>query len=73
MRAELWKSVQKLYAVGILVYFAGAGILALSISDFSQWASFMGRHAVYAFAWPIAAAAQIKSWLEPSGLERSLP
>ena len=27
MRAEIWKAVQKLYAVGILVYFAAAGIL----------------------------------------------
>ena len=40
--------VRKLYAVGILVYFAAGGILAISISDFSDWASFMGRHAVYA-------------------------
>ena len=73
MRAKLWEAVQKLYAVGILVYFAWAGILALSITDFSQWASFMGHHAVYAFAWPIATAAQIKSWPELRGLERSLP
>jgi len=73
MRAKLWEAVQKLYAVGILVYFAWAGIFALSITDFSQWVSFMGHHAVYAFAWPITAAAQINSWLEPSGLEPSLP
>src|SRR5438105_2389508 len=55
MRAEIWEAVQKLYAVGILVYFAAAGIVGVSISDFSDWASFMGRHAVYAFAWPVAA------------------
>jgi hypothetical protein len=67
MRAEFWRSVQKLYVVGILVYFAWAGILAFSITDFSQWASFMGRHAVYAVAWSIATAVQIKSWPEPRG------
>jgi hypothetical protein len=33
----------------------------------------MGHHAVYAFAWPIATAVQIKSWPELRGLERSLP
>src|SRR5438477_8094353 len=67
MRAEIWKAVQKLYAVGILVYFAAAGIVGVSISDFSDWASFMGRHAVYAFAWPVAAGAEIDSWRGPSG------
>src|SRR5436305_7848535 len=61
MRAEISKAVQKLYAVGILVYFAAAGIGGVSISDFSDWASFMGRHAVYAFAWPVAAGAEINS------------
>ena len=61
MRAKIWKAVQKLYAVGILVYFAAAGIGGVSISDFSDWASFMGRHAVYAFAWPVAAGAEIDS------------
>ena len=45
MRIEILKAVQKLYAVGILVYFAAAGIGGISISDFSDWASFMGRHA----------------------------
>ena len=64
--------VRKLYAVGILVYFAAGGILAISISDFTDWASFMGRHAVYAVAWPAAAVAEINSWREPSGLLRSL-
>ena len=72
MRAEIWKAVQKLYAVGILVYFAAAGILGVSISDFSDWASYMGRHAVYAFAWPITAGAEINSWRGPSGLPRWL-
>jgi len=43
MHAEIWKAVQKLYAVGILAYFAAAGIGGVSISDFSAWASFMGR------------------------------
>src|SRR2546423_15421096 len=62
MRAEIWKGVQKLYAVGILVYFAAAGIGGVSISDFSDWASFMGRHAVYAFAWPVAAGGPDGSW-----------
>ena len=33
MRAEIWKAVQKLYAVGILVYFAAAGIVALLIAS----------------------------------------
>src|SRR6266576_910072 len=68
--AEIWKAVQKLYAVGILVYFAAAGIGGVSISDFSDWASYMGRHAVYAFAWPVAAGAEIDSWRGPSGLPR---
>ena len=72
MRAEIWKAVQKLYAVGILVHFAAAGIVGVSISDFSDWASFMGRHAVYAFAWPVAAGAEIDSWRGPSGLPRWL-
>src|SRR5204862_8223458 len=67
MRAEIWKAVQKLYAVGILVYFAAAGIGGVSISDFSDWSSFMGRHAVDAFAWPVAAGAEIASWRSPSG------
>ena len=60
MRAEIWKAVRKLYAV-ILVYFAAGGILAVSISDFSDWASFMGRHAVYAVAWPATAVAESNS------------
>jgi len=72
MRAEFWKAVRKLYAVGILVYFAAGGILAISISDFADWASFMGRHAVYAVAWPAAAVAEINSWREQSGRLRSL-
>ena len=61
MRADLWRAIQKLYVVGILVYFAMAGILAMWIDDFSEWNSYMGRHAVYAFAWPVAAAVQINS------------
>ena len=72
MRAEIWKAVQKLYAVGILVYFAAAGILGVSISDFTDWASFMGRHDVCAFAWRITAGAEINSWRGPSGLPRWL-
>jgi hypothetical protein len=72
MRAEVWKAVRRLYAAGILVYFAAASILAISIADFSDWASFMGRHAIYAFAWPLAAAAQINSWRR-SGLQGWLP
>lgn len=41
--------------------------------DFSEWVPFMGRHAVYAVAWPAAAVAEINSWREPSGRLRSLP
>src|SRR5256885_9934191 len=70
MRAEILKAVQKLYAVGILVYFAAAGIGGVSISDFSDWASFMGRHAVYAFAWPVAAGGAIVLWWGPPGAGR---
>jgi hypothetical protein len=64
--------VRKLYAAGILVYFAAASILAISIADFSDWASFMGRHAIYAFGWPAAVAAQINSWRQ-SGQRGWLP
>src|SRR5437868_15477075 len=70
MRAEIWKAVQKLYAVGILVYFAAAGIGGVSIFDFSDWASFMGRHAGYAFAWPVAAGAEVGFWPGPTVLPR---
>lgn len=72
MRAEIWKAVRNLYAAGILVYFGAAGILAVSMPDFSEWVSFMGRHAVYAVAWPAAAVAEINSWREPSGRLGSL-
>jgi len=72
MHAEIWKAVQKLYAVGILAYFAAAGIGGVSISDFSAWASFMGRHAFYAFAWPVVVGAEIDSWRGPSALRRWL-
>jgi hypothetical protein len=71
MRTEVWKAVRRLYAAGILVYFAAAGVLAISIADFSDWASFM-CHTVYAFAWPVAAAAQINSWRR-SGQRAWLP
>jgi hypothetical protein len=60
--AEVWKTVRKLYAAGILVYFGASGVLAIPITDFSDWASFMGRQAAYAFAWPAAAVAQVRSW-----------
>jgi hypothetical protein len=69
MRTELWNAFQKLYATGILVYFAAAGVLALSITDFPDWLSFMGRHAVYSFAWPVAAAVQINSWRGSGGAQ----
>ena len=66
MRAKFWKTVRKLYTLGILVYFAVAGIRAVSIPDFSDWVSYMGFHAIYAFAWPIALPIDIISW-RPSG------
>jgi hypothetical protein len=72
LRTEIWKAVRHLYAAGILVYFGTAGILAVSMPDFSEWVSFMGRHAAYAVAWPAAAVAEINSWREPSRRQRSL-
>jgi hypothetical protein len=72
MRTELWNTFRKIYAAGIVVYFAAAGALAVSITDFSEWVSFMGRHAVYAFAWPVAAAVQINSWRGSAAAHRWL-
>ena len=72
MSAEIWKTVRKLYAAGILVYFAASSVLAISITDFSDWAAFTGRHAAYAFVWPAAAVAQIHLWCR-SGLGGALP
>ena len=69
MHTEPWNTLRKLYAAGILVYFAAAGALAMSITDFSEWVSFMGRHAAYAFAWPVAAAVQISSWQGAGGAQ----
>ena len=67
VRADFWNTIRKLYAAGILIYFGAAGVLALSISDFSGWMSFMGRHALYALAWPVAAAAEINLWRGQGG------
>ncbi len=83
MRAEISKAVQKLYARWGFWSTSQRPALSesrypifliglVSISDFSDWASFMGRHAVYAFAWPVAAGAEIDSWRGPSGLPRWL-
>ena len=54
MRAKIWKGLKKIYALGILVYFAGSGVRALQIPDFSDWLYYMCAHALYAFVWPIA-------------------
>jgi len=62
VHADFWTMIRKVYAAGILIYFATAGVLALSISDFSGWLSFMGRHALYALAWPTATVAEINAW-----------
>ena len=70
VHVDFWNTIRKLYAVGILVYFGAAGVLALSMSDFSGWMSFMGRHALYALAWPVAAAAQINSWRGEGGAQQ---
>ena len=51
VHADFWTMIRKVYAVGILVYFTASGVLGLSISDFSGWLSFTGRHALYALAW----------------------
>ena len=72
MRADFWSTIRKMYAVGILVYFAATCVLALPISDFSDWMSFMGRHAMYALAWPVAAASQINAWRGQGGLQHWL-
>jgi hypothetical protein len=61
MFAELLKAVGKIYRVGILLYFAVAGVQAISILDFSVWLSHMGQHAVYALAWPIVVPIEINS------------
>ena len=34
MRAKIWKAVRKIYAFGILVYFAGSGVRAVRIPSF---------------------------------------
>jgi len=44
-----------------LLYFAVAGVQAISILDFSVWLSYMGQHAVYALAWPIVVQIEINS------------
>ena len=57
--AELRKAVGKVYRLGILAYFASAGVQAISIPYFSDWLSYMGNHAVYALAWPIVVPIEI--------------
>jgi hypothetical protein len=54
MRAKIWKGIRKIYAFGILVYFAGSGVRAVRIPSLSDWLYYMGFHALYAFVWPIA-------------------
>ena len=54
MRAKIWSTARKVYVLGILVYFAVAGVRALTIPLFSEWLSFMAFHAMYALVWPIA-------------------
>ena len=61
MFPEFWKTGRTLYKLGILVYFAAAGIRAVPLPSISDWLSFMGRHTVYAFAWPIIAPIEINS------------
>ena len=53
-RAKIWSTARKVYVLGILVYFAVAGVRALTIPLFSDWLFFMGSHAIYAVVWPIA-------------------
>jgi len=59
--AELRKAVGKIYRVGILVYFAAAGVQAISMPNFPDWLSYMGHNAVYALAWPIVVPIEIDS------------
>ena len=66
MRAKIWKTVEKIYVFGILVYFAAAGIRALTMPSFSDWARYMSSHAIYACAWPIALPIEMVLW-RPSG------
>jgi hypothetical protein len=49
----MWKGLKKIYALGILVYFAGSGVRALQIPVLSDWLYYMCFHALYAFVWPI--------------------
>ena len=49
MRAKIWKGLKKIYALGILVYFAGSGVRALQIPALSDWLYYMCFHALYAF------------------------
>ena len=69
-RAGFRKAVGKLYVLGILAYFAAAGIQAIAIPYFSDWLPYMGRHAVYAFAWPIVMPIEINSGRGPSSPRR---
>jgi len=64
--AELRKAVGKVYRLGILAYFAAAGIQAIPIPYFSDWVSYMSHHAAYALAWPIVVPIEINSERGPS-------
>jgi len=64
--AELRKAVGQVYRLGILAYFAAAGVQAISIPYFSDWLSYMSHHAVYALAWPIVVPIEINSERGPS-------
>jgi hypothetical protein len=64
--AELQKAVGQVYRLGILAYFAAAGVQATSIPYFSNWLSYMSHHAVYALAWPIVVPLEIYSERGPS-------
>ena len=64
--AELRKAIGKVYRLGLLAYFAAAGVQAISIPYFSDWLSYMSHHAVYALAWPIVVPIEINSERGPS-------
>jgi hypothetical protein len=64
--ADLRKAVWQVYRLGILSYFAAAGVQAISIPYFSDWLSYMSHHALYALAWPIVVPIEINSERTPS-------
>jgi len=66
LRSQFRKAVGKVYALGILAYFAAAGVQSIFIPAFSDWLSYISRHAVYAFAWPIIVPIEISSERGPS-------